>query len=89
MRTSAVLAISIPTELTTRADGRYARPGGNLTGVAGLSPELAGKRLELLRELVPSLFKIGILRSPANTSEVVASGGHPGACARPWNVSAY
>jgi putative ABC transport system substrate-binding protein len=32
-----------------------ARPGANLTGVAGLSPDLAGKRLELLHELVPSL----------------------------------
>jgi putative ABC transport system substrate-binding protein len=49
-----------------------ARPGGNLTGVAGLSPELAGKRLELLRELVPSLSKVAVLRNPANTGEVVA-----------------
>jgi len=49
-----------------------ARPGGNLTGVAGLSPELAGKRLELLRELLPSLSKVAVLRNPANTSEVVA-----------------
>jgi putative tryptophan/tyrosine transport system substrate-binding protein len=49
-----------------------ARPGGNLTGVAGLSPELVGKRLELLRELVPSLPKVAILRNPANTGEVVA-----------------
>jgi ABC-type uncharacterized transport system substrate-binding protein len=49
-----------------------ARPGGNLTGVAGLSPELAGKRLELLRELVPSLSKVGIIRNPANAGEVVA-----------------
>jgi len=49
-----------------------AKPGGNLTGVAGLSPELAGKRLELLRELVPSLSKVAVLRNPANTGEVVA-----------------
>jgi putative ABC transport system substrate-binding protein len=48
------------------------RPGGNLTGVAGLSPELAGKRLELLRELVPSLARVAVLRNPANTGEAVA-----------------
>jgi putative tryptophan/tyrosine transport system substrate-binding protein len=49
-----------------------ARPEGNLTGIAGLSPELAGKRLELLRELVPSLTKIAVLRNPANRTEEVA-----------------
>jgi putative ABC transport system substrate-binding protein len=51
-----------------------AKPGGNLTGVAGLSPELAGKRLELLRELLPSLSKVAVLWNPANTPEAVAVG---------------
>jgi len=32
----------------------YARPGGNLTGLVGLSPELAAKRLELLKEVTIS-----------------------------------
>ena len=49
-----------------------ARPGANLTGVAGLSPDLAGKRLELLRELVPSLAKVAVLWNPANSAEEVA-----------------
>jgi putative tryptophan/tyrosine transport system substrate-binding protein len=49
-----------------------ARPGGNLTGVAGLSPDIAGKRLELLRELVPSLLKVAVLWNPANSAEVAA-----------------
>jgi putative tryptophan/tyrosine transport system substrate-binding protein len=49
-----------------------ARPGANLTGVAGLSPDLAGKRLELLRELVPSLVKVAVLWNPANGAEAVA-----------------
>jgi ABC-type uncharacterized transport system substrate-binding protein len=49
-----------------------ARPGANLTGVAGLSPDLAGKRLELLRELIPSLAKVGVLWNPANRAEEVA-----------------
>jgi putative ABC transport system substrate-binding protein len=49
-----------------------ARPGGNLTGVAGLSPDLAGKRLELLRELAPSLSKVAVLWNPANSTEEVA-----------------
>ena len=49
-----------------------ARPGANLTGVAGLSPDLAGKRLELLRELVPSLVNVAVLWNPANRAEEVA-----------------
>jgi putative ABC transport system substrate-binding protein len=43
-----------------------ARPGGNLTGLAGISAELSGKRLELLRELVPSLTRVGLLMNPGN-----------------------
>jgi putative ABC transport system substrate-binding protein len=47
-----------------------ARPNGNLTGVAGQSPELAGKRLQLLSELVPSLKKIAVLWNPSNSPDV-------------------
>jgi putative ABC transport system substrate-binding protein len=49
-----------------------ARPEANLTGIAGLSPELAGKRLELLRELVPSLSRVAVLSNSGNRSEEVA-----------------
>jgi ABC-type uncharacterized transport system substrate-binding protein len=38
-----------------------ARPGGNVTGLSLASPELAGKRLELLREVVPGLRRLAIL----------------------------
>src|SRR5215831_3440962 len=40
------------------------RPGGNVTGLANLSPELAGKRLELLREVVPRLSRLAVLGEP-------------------------
>ena len=42
------------------------RPGGNLTGVATLTVELAPKQLEVLRELVPTAAIIGLLVNPAN-----------------------
>jgi ABC-type uncharacterized transport system substrate-binding protein len=42
------------------------RPGGNLTGVSILLAELAAKRLELLRELVPRAVRIGVLTNPNN-----------------------
>ena len=44
----------------------FARPGGNLTGNAGLGPELDRKRMELLKELVPSLSVVTALVNPSN-----------------------
>jgi putative ABC transport system substrate-binding protein len=40
-----------------------ARPGGNITGLATLRPELSGKRLELLKEIVPGLSRVAVLVS--------------------------
>jgi putative ABC transport system substrate-binding protein len=37
-----------------------ARPGGNITGLSTLAPELSGKRLELLREIVPKLSRVAV-----------------------------
>jgi ABC-type uncharacterized transport system substrate-binding protein len=42
------------------------RPGENLTGVSGLGPELSGKRLELLKEVVPGLARVAFLTDPTN-----------------------
>lgn len=43
-----------------------ARPGGNLTGLGGLTLELSGKRLELLREVVPNLTRVAVLANPTH-----------------------
>src|SRR5215510_475402 len=40
-----------------------ARPGGNLTGCAGMDPELAGKRLELLKQIIPRLTRVAFMTS--------------------------
>ena len=45
-----------------------ARPGGNVTGLTDIAPEIAGKRLELLREAVPGIARIAVLWNPANPS---------------------
>jgi putative tryptophan/tyrosine transport system substrate-binding protein len=45
-----------------------ARPGGNLTGVNFLAGELAAKRLELLRELVPAATRVAVVVNPANAT---------------------
>jgi putative tryptophan/tyrosine transport system substrate-binding protein len=41
-----------------------ARPGGNITGLTNLAPELGGKRLELLKEIVPQLSRVAVLGDP-------------------------
>ena len=38
-----------------------ARPGGNITGLSTLAPEISGKRLELLREIIPKLSRVAVL----------------------------
>jgi putative ABC transport system substrate-binding protein len=45
-----------------------ARPGGNLTGINIFSAELAAKRLDLLRQLVPGAARVGVLVNPANAT---------------------
>jgi putative ABC transport system substrate-binding protein len=45
---------------------RLARPGGNVTGLASLSAELIGKRLELTKELVPGVLRMAVFLFPAN-----------------------
>jgi putative tryptophan/tyrosine transport system substrate-binding protein len=42
------------------------RPGGNVTGLTQIAPELAGKRLQLLKEVAPSLSRLAVLWSPAD-----------------------
>jgi putative ABC transport system substrate-binding protein len=41
-----------------------ARPGGNVTGLSSLAPELNSKRLEVLKDAIPTLARVGFLRSP-------------------------
>ena len=59
---------TIPIVMTQDADpvgsgfvASLARPGGNITGLSTLSPEINGKRLELLKEIVPKLSRVAVL----------------------------
>jgi putative ABC transport system substrate-binding protein len=58
-----------------------ARPGGNVTGLSNQSPDLASKRLELLREVVPGLRRLGILINVTNAGAVAEMHGVEAAAA--------
>jgi putative ABC transport system substrate-binding protein len=66
---------TIPIVMTNAADpvgaglvASLARPGGNVTGNSGLGTELNTKRLEVLKDAVPGLVRVGHLRPPGSTS---------------------
>jgi putative ABC transport system substrate-binding protein len=48
----------------------FAKPGGNVTGVSILSPDLGGKRLELLKEVIPGITQVAFLWSPSASTTV-------------------
>jgi putative ABC transport system substrate-binding protein len=66
--TPIVMAVSgDPVELGLTLS--LARPGGNVTGVTFLSPELAGKRLQFLREVAPKATKVAVLTNRVHAGE--------------------
>jgi putative ABC transport system substrate-binding protein len=67
------LTKTIPIVMVTPADpvatgliDSLARPGGNITGLTRLTRDLSGKRLELFKEVVPKISRIGILNAGTN-----------------------
>ncbi len=76
-----VFAIAGADPVGTGMVASLSRPGGNLTGFSIQVPDLAGKRIELLRELVPGLRRLAIIANVANPAD--HAGGHRGAIGSP------
>jgi len=64
-RAAKEATVTLPIVMTNEGDpvgtgfvASLARPGGNITGLSNLAPELSGKRLELLKEIVPRLYRV-------------------------------
>ena len=79
-RAAKEATVTIPIVMAQDADpvgsgfvASLARPGGNITGLSSLSPELSGKRLELLKEIVPRLSRVAVFGTstrPGNAQEL-------------------
>jgi putative tryptophan/tyrosine transport system substrate-binding protein len=65
-RTIPVVMATIADPIAAGVVPGLARPGGNITGSASMTPEIDGKRLELLRELVPGVSRVAVLWNPTN-----------------------
>jgi putative tryptophan/tyrosine transport system substrate-binding protein len=84
--TPAILAAqkathTIPIVMTTVGDpvatgmvASLARPGGNITGLTIVAPQLSAERLQLLKEAVPSISRVAVLWDSANAHEVFGLG---------------
>jgi putative ABC transport system substrate-binding protein len=59
--TTPILVVVTGDPVGTGLVASLARPGGNITGFSLMSPELSGKRLELLKEAVPKIKRVGVL----------------------------
>jgi putative ABC transport system substrate-binding protein len=79
-RDAKKVSATIPIVTTSGADpiatglaASLARPGGNVTGLTSLTPQLLGKRLELLKEVVPKVSRFALLSDAATGPEVTLS----------------
>jgi putative tryptophan/tyrosine transport system substrate-binding protein len=62
-KTIPIIMVIIQDPVATGLVDSLARPGGNITGISTLVRELGGKRLELLKEVVPGMSRVGVLRN--------------------------
>ena len=69
-----IIFVSVGDPVATGLVANLARPGGNVTGLSNQGPEIASKRLALLRDLVPHLRRLATLANPGNSSSVLEIG---------------
>ena len=70
-KTIPILMVTLADPVAAGLVDSLARPGGNVTGFTTLSRELSGKRLELLKEILPKLSRVGILWDESNEGSAI------------------
>jgi putative tryptophan/tyrosine transport system substrate-binding protein len=73
--TIPIVAVSISDPVGTGFVASLARPGGNVTGLTAINPDLSAKVVELLREIVPGMKHVGVVFNPANPGSAVQMRG--------------
>jgi len=67
-KTIPIIFYNVPDPVGTGLVNSLARPGGNITGFSTINAALSGKRLEILKETIPKLSRVGVLWDPKNLS---------------------
>lgn len=70
-RDTPILFTAVSDPVDSGLVASLARPGGNVTGVSTMLPELSGKLLELVRELLPEAARIAVLWNPDNPAKAL------------------
>ena len=71
-KTIPIVMAAVGDPVVTGLVDNLARPGGNVTGLSQMNPELAGKRLELLKEIVPKLTRVTVLCNPQDQMSTIS-----------------
>jgi putative ABC transport system substrate-binding protein len=67
-RSIPIVMFGVGDPVSTGLVATLTRPGGNITGLSELAPELSAKRLALLREVIPHVSRVAVLSNPSNPS---------------------
>jgi putative tryptophan/tyrosine transport system substrate-binding protein len=70
-RTIPIVMVSVGDPVRAGFVASLAHPGGNVTGTSFLGPDLAAKRLQVLKQVVPSAARVALLFNPNNASNVI------------------
>jgi putative ABC transport system substrate-binding protein len=65
-KTIPIVIVAVSDPLGTGLITSLARPGGNITGTSAMNSEVVGKSLELLKETVPTVSRVGVIWNPEN-----------------------
>jgi putative ABC transport system substrate-binding protein len=71
-KTIPIVMMTTQDPVETGIIGSLARPGGNISGITSLARDLSGKRLELLKEVVPRISRVGVLQDADGSGAVIA-----------------
>jgi ABC-type uncharacterized transport system substrate-binding protein len=72
-KTIPIVIVATVDPVATGIVDSLARPGGNITGLTTLGRDLSGKRLELLREMVPKMSRVGVLWETAAPAAAIST----------------
>ena len=70
-QTIPIVMVSVGDPLRAGLVASLAHPGGNVTGNSALGPDAAPKRLQLLKEVIPSLVRVALLFNPDNAANII------------------